>query len=206
MHGLSLNGFVETLEQQHLVLGFFLFGAGLVFSLMGVRIYRVLVPISFGVVGFVLGASLPVDEALAIVCALVGAVGLGALSTLRPGISVGVLAGICSALAAMGLLLRFDANESVALVVGLAAAAVAISLTIIMFYEVVAYVTSLEGMMLVLAGLVVLFNQSPRVWLHIRAMLLDTLLFAPFLILAGTVAGFYFQLAELRQKRTGIST
>ena len=205
MGAFSLQAFLNTLERQDLVLGLFLLGAGLVFLLLGLRVFKAVVMISFGVIGFVLGASLPGPEALQLVCALLGAVGLALASTLRLRVSVAVLAGAWSGVMVMGLLQRFGVDDSLTLVFGIVALVVTVSLSLILYQEVIAYVTSLEGAILFLSGLIVFLSQSRSVWGHIRGLLTDNLVFAPFLMIAGTVTGFYFQLGELRQKHTGVS-
>jgi len=205
MGAFSLQAFLNTLERQDLVLGLFLLGIGLVFLLLGLRVFKALIMISFGVIGFVLGASLPSAEGLRLVCALLAAVGLALASTISLRVSVAVLAGAWSGVLAMGLLLWLGVGEPLTLLFGIAALVLAVALSLIMYQEVIAYVTSLEGALLFLSGLIVFLSQSRPLWGHIRGLLTDNLIFAPFLMLAGTVTGFVFQLGDLRQKQTGMS-
>jgi len=78
-------------------------------------------------------------------------------------------------------------------------------MTFIMFQEVIALVTSLEGALLLLAGLVVLASHSPSFWNHIRPMLTENSIFAPFILIAVTFSGFYFQISEFVRKKSGMS-
>ncbi len=196
---------VSTMERQELVLGLFLLGVGLVFMLIGVRIFTVLVAVSFGVLGFGLGQMLPVSELLRWVCGFLGAVGLAVASTFVVKLSVAVLAGGWSGYVVALLAARFGLGEQTALILGGLALVAAASLTFVMYAQIIAFVTSLQGALLFLGGLVVILSHSPSFWNYLRGMLIDNPIFGPFLVLAGTVTGFYFQLAEVRRKDTGTS-
>ncbi len=54
-------------------------------------------------------------------------------------------------------------------------------------------------------GLIILMNQSPVFWCHMRSLLVGNPVFAPFLVLSGTVIGYYTQIAELQKKHSGRS-
>ena len=196
---------VRLVERQELLLGLFLAGGGLIFIILGIRIFNVLVAISFGVVGFVLGMSLPVSEWTQWVCAFLAAAGLAVASTFVMKLSVAVLAGGWSGCVVLGLATRFGAGEPVALIMGGLALAMTIALAFVMYEQIIALVTSIEGSFLFLGGLVVFFSHSPYMWHHFRPMLTDNPIFAPFLLLAGTVTGFYLQLTEIRQQKSGVS-
>jgi hypothetical protein len=70
---------------------------------------------------------------------------------------------------------------------------------------VIALVTSLEGTLLFLGGLIILMNQSPVLWCHLRSLFVSNSVFAPFLVVSGTVVGYYTQLGELQKKHSGRS-
>jgi hypothetical protein len=205
MTSLNLAGLLDVLAAQDLLLGLFLAGTGMVFMILGARIFRTLVAISFGIVGFVLGGILPIPEELQLACAFFGALVLAVLSTFIMRVSVGVLAGLWAAYAAILLMSSFNLGDNVSLAVGTLAFVAAASLSIIMYREVIAFVMSLEGTLLFIAGLIIFLNQSPVMWSHIRSMMVTSSIFAPFLLLAGTVTGFYLQMAELRQRDSGVS-
>ncbi|GMU24520.1 MAG: hypothetical protein AMXMBFR13_45940 [Phycisphaerae bacterium] len=205
MTSLNLAGLLDVLAAQDLLLGLFLAGTGMVFMILGARIFRTLVAISFGIVGFVLGGILPIPEELQLACAFFGALVLAVLSTFIMRVSVGVLAGLWAAYAAILLMSSFDLGDNVSLALGALAFVAAASLSIIMYREVIAFVMSMEGTLLFIAGLIIFLNQSPVMWSHIRSMMVTSSIFAPFLLLAGTVTGFYLQMAELRQRDSGVS-
>jgi hypothetical protein len=206
MYEISVGTLVENLSNQGMIVGLFLAGAGLAFMLLGIRIFRALVVVSFGVIGFLLGIGLPLSEELArLGCGLVAATGLAMAAAWAMKPAVAFLAGGWSGFIVMGLMYKVGATDQVAYVLGIFAFIVAISLAYIAFHEIVAFVTSLEGSFLCVGALIVFFSQSPTLWAHLRTMLVNTPTFGAFLILAGTVTGFYLQLADLRNKDMGVS-
>jgi len=193
----------HLLERQELVLGAFMVGAGLVFMILGLRIFNVLVAVSFGFAGFVAGRSLPVSELMQWVFGLAGAVGLAIASTFVMKVSVAILAGGWSGCLATAMSGRFGLSEQLALAGGGLALVIVISLTFVMYEQIIAFVTSLEGTLLFLGGGVVLLSHSPSLWNSLRSLLCESVVFLPFLVLAGTTTGFYLQLTDLRQKQSG---
>jgi hypothetical protein len=201
----SLPAMLDELASKDLVLGLFLIGAGLVFMIMGVRMSRSLIALSFGVIGFVLAGCLSKVESTQIICGLAGSVLLAGLSMLRVKASVAVLTGSWVALTAFALGSHFKFTDQNALLFAVAVGSAAASLTFILYKETIAFVTSLEGAMLFVGGLIVFFSHNSIVWGHIRLMVVQNAFFLPFLVFAGTVTGFYLQLTELRQKETGMA-
>jgi hypothetical protein len=174
--------------------------------LMGGRMFRALVAISFGVVGFVIGGLLPVSDLFQIVSSFVLAVGLAIASGFMIKGAVALLAGGWSALAIIGFRAKIGvSNDKVMLLLGGVALAITISLTFIMYREIIAFVTSFEGAILLVSGTIIFCSRAPSLWRSIRELLLDTPIFAPFLLLAVTMTGFYLQLSDLRQKDSGVS-
>lgn len=206
MTWINLAGVLDVLAGQELLLGFFLAAAGLVFMIFGFRVSNVLVAISFGVLGFVLCALLPLPDDIKLAASFVGAIGLGALSTLTHRLSVAVLAGAWAGYITLMAISEFEIPQQA--ILGLAAIAfvAGASMTLVAFREVIAFILSMEGTLLLIGGMVVLINQNPMMWSHIRGMMVGNPVFAPFLLLAGTVTGFYWQLSELRQRDTGVSS
>lgn len=203
MNFISLHEMISVLERQGPAVGLFLMGAGLAFLLMGFRIFNAIVAISFAVVGFVAGASLIDSDVWGLVAGFGAAIVLALASALVTKLSVALLAGGWSGLAVIALASRLGFAGTLVLAVAVVALAVVVSLTFIMYDEIIALVTSFEGALLFLAGLVVILSLSPTVWRLTRSLLTENMLFLPFLMLAGTVAGSCFQLAELREKRSG---
>lgn len=202
---LSLPSILDELAHQDLVVGTFLLGTGLMFMIVGVRLSRLLVALSFGVVGFVLGGSIETTDLMRLGLGIVIGVGLSlaSLVVVRPGVAV--LAGLWFSVLALVVMDELGAEERFALGVALLAFGAAVAMTFITFQEMIAFVTSLEGTFLCIGGLVVFLNQSPGLWTHVRSLMVTNPIFSPFLLLAGTTTGFYLQLAELQKKRVGRS-
>jgi len=201
----SFSTLLDDLATMELLMGMFLIGAGLVFTLMGFRIFQFLVVVSFGFIGFLIGGNLQVDPVMQMIFSLLGAAGLSIFSYCMMKTAVAVLAGGWCGLAVLVAMANMGMDERTILLIAICAFAIGLSLTFIMYKEIIAFVTSLEGTLLFLAGMVILLSQQVSWWFYIRELLIDTPVFAPFLIIAGTVTGFYLQLTELRQKNTGIS-
>ncbi len=205
MFDVSLRSILEGLASQHLITGLVLAGAGLVFMLLGGRIYKGLVAISFGAFGFLIGLQLPVPSYLQILLGAVAGIGLAVASANVLKISVALLGGFWAGFAAYQLLEPFGVTEQVRYLLAGFAFAGAVALSFILFQEIVAFVTSLEGSLLFSAALVIFFSQNITVWSHIRAMMLESRFFLPFMIVAGTVTGYYLQITDVRHKDSGVS-
>jgi hypothetical protein len=92
----------------------------------------------------------------------------------------------------------------IALGIGLVFFLAVASLAVALYSQIIAYVTSLEGAMLTVAGLVAILHHL-SVWSSLRTIVVDNDFVAPFFIVAFTVMGFYLQLAETRQIESGMS-
>ena len=206
MTSIDLGGALDVLANQDLLLGVFLAGAGLVFMAIGLRIYRSLVAISFGVLGFVICSLLAGGDAFRLMLGMGGAIILGAVSTHYNKPAVVLLAAAWSGYAAALAAAHFELTTGIQLGIGLVAAGMAVSLALIMNREVTAFVLSFEGSLLVTAGAVVFLNQKPILWASVRDMLLSYPIFAPGVLLAVTVTGFYWQMSELRQRDAGTTS
>lgn len=196
---------VDELARQEVMVGAFLLGIGLVFMLLGIRLSRMMIGLSFGVIGFVVGSGVPAPPEARIATGMIIAMGLGAASlwVVRP--AVAVLAGFWSGLLAFLIVDHMGRDPEIALVAGGVVFIAAAAMSYILLQEVIALVTSLEGTLLFMAGLVILANQSPVFWLHMRSLLVSSSIFGPFLVLSGTIVGFYTQIAELQKKDAGRS-
>lgn len=196
---------LQLLEGRELMLGLFLSGVGLVFIILGLRVFRSLVSVSFGGVGFVFGLMVPLDTPWCWLAAACGAVALGVVSARFMKASVAVLAAGWAALVTLIAVTPLGLTDEMVLVASVLAFGAVISLTFIMYYETIAAVMSFEGTLLFLSGLVVFISHQPAVWTHLRELFVDSPFFGPFAVLAGTVTGFYLQVAEMQKKEVGTS-
>lgn len=201
----NLTSVIDEVARQEPLVGAFLVGTGLVFILMGIRLSRMLMALSFGVVGFVLGASIPGPMEGRVAIGMVGALALGAASLWTARVSAGVLCGMLGA--AVGSLFVGQLNLAPEVAWGVVAIffVAAASFAFVSLNEVIALVTSVQGTLFFLGGFVILCSQNSLAWSHLRGLLVSNSVFAPFLLLAGTVIGFYTQTAELQKKQAGQS-
>ena len=208
---ISLPSVLDKVAHQEVVVGAFLLGCGLMFMIMGVRLAPLMVALSYGVIGFVVAACTPLPDMAKVMLglALGGGLAAGSLFVLRPAV-IG-LAGLWVALAVMTMLGGAGLQDQVVIACAAVGLIGGCSLGVIMKDEAIAFVTSLEGCLLLIGGLVLMVGpflwmvQNPTLWHHLRDLLVNNAIFAPFLVLAGTTTGFYLQLAELQKKRVGRS-
>ena len=201
----SVNEMIALLEHQELVIGLFLLGTGLVFLMLGLRVYRTLVVLSFGAIGLALGRQLPIADPLN--WAVAGGIGLALAILSTRAVKAGVVAlgaGWAGFIAA-GLALRLGLSDTMALGFGGVALLLALALAFILYDQIIAFVTSFEGALLFIGGMIICFSHAPGAWAAIQPMLKDNLVLGPFFVLAGTVTGFYLQLSDLRRKEAGTS-
>ncbi len=204
----SLSGFLDELQQQGLILGIFLTGIGLMFMMLGYRLFPTLIAVSFGVVGFVVGFTYSegLDDIMRVVVGLASGAALGGLSALSLKVSVAVLAGGWAGLLTLCILGNTTFAPEVVLALGGAVGLAVLALTFVVYHEMIAFTTSFEGALMVLSGLAVFVSHSTVAWYHFRSIFMAHPLFPAFLVLAGTLTGFYLQLAELRRKDTGMTS
>ncbi len=202
----SVSAAISICEQQELAVGILILGAGLVFMLWGVKLFKSLIPISLAAIGFALGLTTPVSNDLAQWgCGAVAAVilGVGGAYLNKPGVAL--LAGGWTGVFAASLAISFGLQQKISLGIGLVFLLGVASLAMPLYHQVIAYVTSLQGAMLTIGGLVAILHTFPGLWTGLRTIVVDNDFVAPFFIVSLTVMGFYLQLAETRQLESGMS-
>ena len=120
-------------------------------------------------------------------------------------VAVAVLSGGWSALVVVAAAPNLNLGEDPTLILAALAFAVVVSLTFVVYHELIAAVMSFEGTLLFLSGLVIFLSHNSVMWGYFRALMLDTPFFMGFIILSGTVIGFYVQVAEMQKKQAGTS-
>jgi hypothetical protein len=198
----SLQSLSLTLGGQGPTLSLVLLTVGVIFMLMGLRIYTALIVASFGVVGFFLGRLVPVEGWLNWLCAGGAAIVFAALSVYMMRAAVAILAGGWAGVATAALT-QPVVGQQLSLIAGGVAMVTALSLTFVLFEQLVAFVTSLEGSVLVVCGLTLLLGQNTATSHLIDDAIGKSGYFAAFLIGGGTVIGYYAQMAESQKKKAG---
>ncbi|MBN1343491.1 MAG: hypothetical protein JXQ73_12460 [Phycisphaerae bacterium] len=194
---------VSQLNELEPALGAILFLAGLVYILMGFRVFKVLVVINCALVGAAVGSAVGLAAGgesviLQVAGALAGAAILGALAV--PLLKAGVV--LCSGLigGAMGIALTslFSESADVQFAGGGVALLVAVSLVFIVFDHLMITVISFQGAVMTLAGFVVALGEQGSFLGQLRSMVLGSGAFMAFCIVALTIIGICVQLAGLR--------
>ena len=201
----TMQDMSKVFDGQGAMLSLVLLSAGVIFMLMGLRLYGALIMASFGCIGFRLGMLVPVEGWLNWVCAGIAAVALAAVSAYLMRFAVAVLAGGWAGVATAALVQPM-VNEQVSVIAGIAVLIAVVSLTFILFEQIVAFVTSFEGSLIFLCGLTLLMSQRVGTRHIVDGTLGRNGYFAAFLILGGTVIGYYAQMAEDYRKRAGSSS
>ncbi len=200
----SINDMVLRCEQQHAAVGVLLLAVGLVFMILGVKLFRALIPLSFAAIGFVIGWNMPLSEIGQWVCGGACAVVLGVLSAYVTRLSVALLAGAWTGLFAASLAVSFGLQTMISLGIGAVFLAAVASLSLALYKPLIAYVTSLQGAMLTVGGIVAFLHHF-TFWFSLRSIFIEYTFVPPFFVVALTVMGFYLQLAETRQLESGMS-
>ena len=203
---MELRDFIDTMERLDLGLGVLLIMAGLVFIVVGGRIFKVLLTLSCGTVGFVACfAALPWETLPRVLAGVTVGIGLGVASGFLVRSALTLLAGGWAGLVLGTLGSTFGVGDAAEWVLAGAAFIVAVSLVFIYYQEVIALVMSFEGTLLFLSGMIALLSRVPVLWTPIRPIFQDAPLFSAFAVLAGTVTGYYLQIAEMQKKKLGTS-
>lgn len=193
-------------ERQEVAVGILLLGAGLVFVILGVKLYKALVPISFAAVGLVIGIHVPVSGEIAQwACGIVLAAILGIGSSYVDKLAVALLAGGWTGVFAASLAVTFGIQQSLSLAIGAVFLFAVASLALPLYRQVIAYVTSLQGAMLTIGGLIAVLHAFPKFWAGMRGIVAESSYVAPFFVVSLTIMGYYLQSAETRQIESGMS-
>ncbi len=202
---INWSAIVTEFSRQEFILGLFFLAVGLVFLFWGLRIYRVLVVVSLVAIGVLIALQLPLSMLVRVLLAVPIGLILSVVGWRLAKVSVAILASVWAAFVVFTVFDAFGVRPEISLVLSLVAVGVVISLIFILFEQIIALVTSFEGALICVVGLVNLAGQSPRLWELLQPMLLENFFFTPFLVVAVTFSGFYFQMAELTRKKTGMT-
>jgi len=205
VHWICLTELFSGLEQRELPLGLVLVGAGLIYMIIGARAARLLTVLSYVVLGFALGRWLPIEPVLQGLVGLVAAVGFGWFSRSYHRLSVGILAGAWAGWCLVNVAFYAGLPDPVVWAVGGGAFVGIVSLAYVLLREVTAAVLSFQGSVVLVAGMVVFISSHAQLWTYLRVIFVKYPPYLAFLLLAGTVIGFYLQMAEERRRELGTS-
>lgn len=190
-------------------LGMILFVAGLIYALLGWRIYRSLIILDCAAAGALIGAAVGtsvspgspiVGVGLGLVCAVI--LGLLAIPLAKPGVVL--CSAIAGAFVGMAATSVVSTSFQVQMVGGAVGVLVAISLVFVVFQHVVIFVLGLQGALMAVAGALAAIGTRSDFFRHLRESAATSGWLAPFCVIAVTVIGVSIQMAGARE--TGGST
>ncbi len=184
--------------------GMILAVAGLVFVLIGWRVYQAIIVVNLaalgGLAGWILGGVAFADGwTMQAVCGVAGAVVFGAASIpmLKAAtvLCASLIGGYLGAVVSSG----FSASADVHLVGGLVGLGVTASLVFIVFDHLMITVISFQGALMTVAGVLAASNQQATFLRHFRDMASRSDFMVIFTVFALTVIGICVQLAGMRE-------
>ncbi len=202
----SLRQWLVWVVEQDPGMGLLFAGGGLVFLILRWRLFRYLITASLAILSAVVAARVVPTEGWDTVGLAVGVALLGGYIAVRfARTAVALLSGGWMAALVLGAMVHLGAPPGAAAV---AAAVAFVAIGAMAFAAVrpcVAFVTSVEGTILLLTGLSILLAAFSRYWVFLSDAIEHNPVFLPFAILAGTVTGYYVQLADMQEKESGLS-
>jgi len=201
----SLTQVFGGLENAEPALGVTLAGIGLILMTVGARMDRLFIPACYMAVGMVLGVEMVSDPILRWLAGVIAAALLVVASRHFHRLAVGVLCGAWGAFWVAYLAHSLGMHEAMAMALAVISFAIGVSLAFVVLPEVTAALLSFQGTVLLVAGVVIVGSCRPGLWVYVRSIFLEYPLYVGFLLLSGTIIGYYLQMTEARRKAMGTS-
>lgn len=200
----SRTEWLSVLNGLDPAVGMILAVAGLVFVLIGWRVYQAIIVINIAALGAlggsIVGGLMFQDSwVMQVVCAVAGAVVLGGMAVpmfkVATVLCASLIGGYLGAVVSSG----FSASGDVHLAGGLVGMGVAASLVFIVFEHLMITVISFQGALMTVAGVLAASNQQASWLRHFRDMASRSDFMIVFTVFALTVIGICVQLAGMRE-------
>jgi hypothetical protein len=197
---------IVYLQSTEALSGIPLVAIGVVLMLMGWRVWKAAVVITFALIGAGVGVALAGDDpGQQWFFALIGGVLLGAASYPPANYSICVLGGLIGA-AVSHIVLASMWVHGVPLWIAMALLfAGCTALSVVYSRQVIVAVTSFEGAMLIVSGLVAVLADAPQLFHFFETIAKNYWFFLPFLLLVPTVTGFLLQMADAKKHDAGMT-
>jgi len=201
----SISQWVQFLASLEPLVGLPFCIGGLVLMIIGWRLWKACTVLTFALIGLALGTMMGASGPDQIWYALGGALLLGIGSFPPVNYSVALLGGLIGggilygALESLGL-----SGPALWIAAGLACAAVT-GISAINLRHVIIFITAFEGAALLVSGLAVFVLHSSNLIHHFRGMAYTSGIFLPFILLVPTVVGAMVQMADVRQRDSGMA-
>ncbi len=197
---------IRQLSELDPAMGFILAVAGLIYVLVGWRVFRVLIIINCAALGASIGAGLGgmLGESVLVrvLLAAVGAMVLGASAVRLMKAGVVLCAGVIGGVVGVIVTGVFSPEPTVRLIGGLLGLAGAASLAFVIFDHLVIAVISFQGALMTVAGALVAIKEQGGFLRFFWQKADDSAFLVPFCVVALTVVGICVQLAGYREGGT----
>ncbi len=201
----DLRRVLGWLSEQDPGLGTLLIGAGLVFLILGWRMSRFMVAVSLAVMLAAVAGYATAPGPWVIPALLSGAAVGAAMGAGLPTLSTALVSGGWAAALILGAMMRSQAGSGATMIACAVAFLAVGSMAFAAKRPCVAFVTSVQGTVLFVFGSLVLVARLTNWWGFVRDAVENNPIFLPFCLLAGTVIGYYIQLAAIQEKETGLT-
>lgn len=186
-------------------LGLLLIAAGMLFIFYGWRLTQVLITLSAAVSAAALATCAAPSGVVAVILSPCAAL-VGGFAAIRwPKAATSVLAGGWAAALAAVVLGQLGLARAILYAASTIAFGLAASITFSSYRSCVAFVTSAEGTLMIIAGAMNIMADMSAWWVHMRWVIAENPVFLPFCLLAGTVIGYLVQAADIQERQVGVA-
>jgi hypothetical protein len=197
---------VLFLQSTEALSGLPLVAIGVVLMLMGWRVWKAAVVATFALIGAGVGVALAGDDpGRQWFFALLGGVLLGAASYPPANYSICLLGGLIGAGVAHTALTSMWVQGTPLWIAMVLVFAGCTAVAIVYSRQVIVAVTSVEGAVLIISGLVAVVADAPQLFHFFESIARNYWFFLPFLLLVPTVTGFLLQLADAKKHDAGMT-
>lgn len=201
----SIGQWAAFLSASDSLLGLPLCAAGLALILGGWRLWKAAVVVTFALIGGAIGVLLADTPQNQMLYAGIGAVLLGGASLPPANYSIAVLGGLISAAILHTTVAPLITRPlPLWILVGSVFFACA-ALSYVYVRHVIVIITSFEGGVLMVSGLVAVASDYPQLFNFFRTISANYWFFMPFLLLVPTAMGCMLQMADVRQRDSGMA-
>jgi hypothetical protein len=201
----SIGQWVTFLQRCDWLVGLPFIAVGLILALAGWRLWKIAVVVTFASLGWILGLWVAGGSDTAVLYAALGAVILGAASAPTAPYSIAALGGfIVAGIAEITLSELSLTSWPLWISIGVCFAA-ATALSFVYLRHVIVIVTAFEGAVLLVSGAVAIVSETPSIFNFFRSISTNYWFFLPFLLLVPTVVGCLLQMADVKQRDSGLT-
>ncbi len=194
---------IAWIQSGESLMGLPLAAAGVVLMVLGWRVWKISLAVTFGLVGYGVCNALVKAGDDQLFYAIGSGVMLMVLSGVFADYAVAAAGGLIGATVFRGVLGGFGLHGS-ALWVGLGLAFVGFTaLSCINRRKVATVITSFQGAVLLVAGMAALVSKQPELAAFFRGSADGSKIFLPFIVLVPTVVGSFLQAADIRKTEAG---